>query len=262
LNASFPGAEAVSPMIENGWIGEFIAGIIYVIVGIRLAQLASRTGERPERLLSAMFFFSGASYLIYTVPMAIPVDALWTPFNFAGRAIYIPAPILLAMFTREVFRSDARFSIWMVYATAALMVVGVGVSAMLGDWEGFSLGNPFFWLEWSGYTIPFAWAGLEAFGQYRSSLRRRRVGLCDRLVCNRLLLWSIWGMFQVALSALLIFMYAHWETNNVFSSLFDGLTGVLELFSLGLIWLVFFPPRSYQKLFPASDVGESSVEES
>jgi hypothetical protein len=69
-------------------------------------------------------------------------------------------------------------------------------------------------------------------------------------------------MFQVALSALLIFMYAHFETNNVFSSLFDVLTGVLEIFSLGLIWLVFFPPRSYQKLFPASDVGESPVEES
>jgi len=133
---------------------------------------------------------------------------------------------------------------------------------MTCDWEGVSLGNPFFWLEWAGYTVPFAWAGLEAFGQYRSSLRRQRLGLCDRMVCNRLLLWSIWGMFQVSLSTLLIFMYAHWETNNVFSSLFDVLTGVLELFSLGLIWFVFFPPGFYQKFFSDSDGRESSVEES
>ena len=194
--------------------------------------------------------------------MAIPIEALWTPFNFAGRVSYIPAPILIALFTREVFRSDGRFSTWMVYATSVLLVSGVGVSAMMGDWEGFSLGNPFFWFEWAGYTIPFAWAGLEAFGQYRSSLRRQRVGLCDRLVCNRLLLWSIWGMAQVALSALLLLMYAHFEINNTFSPLFDGLTGVIEIFSLGLICLVFFPPRFYQKLVSGSDGGENPVEES
>jgi hypothetical protein len=249
-------------MPDNAWVGEFIAGIFYLIVGGRLARLASRTGERPERLLSWMFICSGISYLLYIVPMSITIDALWTPFNFAGRVAYIPAAILIAVFTRAVFRSDARFSAWMVYATAVLMVVGVGASAMTGDWEGFSLGNPFFWLEWVGYTVPFAWAGLEAFGQYRSSLRRQRLGLCDRMVCNRLLLWSIWGMVMVALSFVLLPMYIHFETANAFSALFDGLTGALEIFSLGLIWLVFFPPRFYQKLVSASDGGESSAEES
>jgi len=60
---------------------------------------------------------------------------------------------------------------------------------------------------------------------------------------------------------LLLFMYSHFETNNAFSALFDGLTGVLEIFSLGLIWLVFFPPRFYQKLLSDSDGSESSVGE-
>ena len=219
------------------------------------------SGQRPERLLSLMFFFSGASYLIYIVPMVIEIDALWTPFNFAGRVIYIPAPILLAMFTRDVFRRDSRFSTGMVYATTALLVVGVSVSAMLGDWEGFSLESPFFRLEWAGYTVPFVWAGLEAFSQYRSSLRRRRLGLCDRVICNRLLLWSVWGMAQVGLSVLLLFMYAHFTIHGSWSAFYDGLTGALEVFSLGLIYLVFFPPRFYQKLFSDSDRSENSVED-
>ncbi len=249
-------------MFDGAWIGEFIAGIVYLIVGFRLARLASRTGERPERLLSAMFFVSGISYLLYIVPMAISIDALWTPFNFAGRVSYIPAPILIALFTREVFRSEARFSTWMVYATSVLLVVGVGGSAKVGDLEGFSLGNPFFWFEWVGYTIPFAWAGLEAFGQYRSSLRRQRLGLCERLVCNRLLLWSIWGTAQVVLSVLLLLIYVHFAINNSWSTFYDGLTGALEIFSLGLICLVFFPPRFYQKLVSGSAGSESSVEES
>jgi hypothetical protein len=105
-------------MSDGAWIGEFIAGIVYLIIGIRLARLASQTGERPERLLSAMFFFSGASYLVYVAPMVVPIEALWTPLNFAGRVIYIPAPILIALFTRAAFRSEGRFPTWMVYATS------------------------------------------------------------------------------------------------------------------------------------------------
>ncbi len=249
----------MSTVLDGAWIGELIAGILYLIVGFRLGQVASRTGERPERLLSAMFVFSGVSYILYVVPMAIPIEALWKPFNFAGRVIYLPAPVLIAMFTREVFRSDTPLSTWMVYATSVLLIVGVGVSAMMGDWEGFSLSNPFFWFEWVGYTIPFAWAGLEALGQYRSLLRRQRLGLCDPLVCNRFLLWSVFGLVQVALSVVLLQMYADFETNNAFSAFLDGLTGVLEIFSLGLIWLVFFPPRLYQQLVSRSDFGETSV---
>jgi len=254
-------AQEAKPMFSGAWIGEFIAGIFYLIVGFRLARLASRTGERPERLLSAMFVFSGLSYILYIIPMAIPIDALWTPFSFAGRVTYLPAPVLIALFTREVFRSNARLSTWMVWASSVLLIVGVGVSAILGDWEGYSLGNPFFWFEWAGYTIPFAWAGLEAFGQYRSSLRRQRLGLCDRLVCNRLLLWSLWGVLNVTLSVVLVFMYAEFETTNVFSGLYDGLTGVIEFFAIGMIWFVFFPPRFYRKWFSGSDADESKVEE-
>ncbi len=239
-------------MPGGAWIGQLIAAVVYLIVGLRLAGLASRTRERPERLLSNLFVWSGISYLLYLVPLIVPVESLWTPFNFAGRVAYIPAPIFIALFTREVFRSEARLSAWMIYATSALLVVGVGGSAIVGDFEGFTLGNPLFWLEWTGYTIPFAWAGLEALRQHRKSLRRLRLGLCDRMTCNRFLLWSLFGLVQIALSLVMLEMYADFESNNAFSAFFDGLTGALELLSIALIWLVFFPPRFYQRLISAA----------
>jgi hypothetical protein len=70
-------------------------------------------------------------------------------------------------------------------------------------------------------------------------------------------------MFQVTLSLLLLLMYAHFAIHNSFSALYDGLTGGIEIFSLGLICLVFFPPRFYQKLVSGSGSGggESSVGE-
>jgi len=247
-------------MSGSAWIGELIAGIFYLIVGIRLARLASRTGERPERLLSQMFLFTALSYGFYMVPLMVPIDALWTPFNFAGRVTYMPAPILVALFTRDVFRSESRASTLCVWATAALLVVGVIGSVMLDDWEGFQLSNPLFWPEWVGYTAPYAWAGLEAFAQYVPSRRRQRLGLCDRIVCNRLLLWGFFGASQVVLSFVYLPMYADFETNNAFSSFFDGLAGVLELITIALVWLVFFPPRFYQKFASAPDVGSRSEE--
>lgn len=244
-------------MLDGAWIGQLIAAIFYLIVGARLARRASQTGERPERLLSNLFFFTAISYALYLVPLIVAIEALWTPFNFAGRVSYIPAPIFAALFTRDVFRRQSRFSTGMIYATSALLVVGVGGSAVVGDWEGFSVGNPFFWFEWVGYTIPFGWAGLEAFSQYRSSLRRQRLGLCERIVCNRLLLWASFGAVQVVVSLVLLRMYADFETNHAFSALLDGLSGALELVSIALIGLVFFPPRFYRKL--VTDAGGSGA---
>jgi hypothetical protein len=247
---------------ESAWIGELVAGIIYLIVGFRLALLAKRTGERPERLLAIMFAFAGISYIFYVVPLAIQNDALWLPFGFAGRVTYLPAAICLAFFTRSVFRSEGLLSAFLVYATVTLLVVGVAGSVLvMDDWEGYTLSNPFFWLEWVGYTLPFAWAGAEAFAQYGPSRRRQRLGLCEFIVCNRLLLWGIFGIVQVAGSFVLIAMYMDYEVNNGFSGFFDAMTGGLEIIAISLVWLVFFPPRFYQAFIGGSDADESAAEE-
>jgi hypothetical protein len=249
-------------MFDGAWIGQLIAGILYLVIGIRLARLARQTGERPERLLSNMFFFTSISYVLYLIPLIFPIESLWTPFNFAGRVAYLPAPILVALFTRDVFRSGSRVSGFIVYATAVSLVVGVGGSAMVGDFEGFTLGNPFFWFEWVGYTFPFAWAGAEAFSQYYPSRRRQRLGLCDRMTCNRLLLWGLFGLVQVALSLVLVQMYADYAVAHEFSALLDRVFGVLEMLALAPVWLVFFPPRFYQKFISGSDDCSSPVERS
>ncbi len=54
-------------MDDHAYIGELLAGIVYLIVGVRLLRLAQRTREVPERLLAAMFLLSGASYIVYSM---------------------------------------------------------------------------------------------------------------------------------------------------------------------------------------------------
>ncbi len=233
-------------MEDHAYIGELLAGIVYLIVGSRLLRLGQRTREVPERLLGGAFLAMSVSAGLYVLPNLSPFESLWTPLNFAGRVAYIPAAVMVALFTRLVFRPEKRWGAWLVWGTAILLVTGVSGSALGGDLEGFSISNGWFWLEWVGYTIPFGWAGSEAFIQYRQARRRVRLGLCDPLVCNRYLLWALFALLQVSLSLILLPQYAEYETSNQFTQTWDTLYGAVEIVSLVMIWLIFFPPTFYR----------------
>jgi hypothetical protein len=234
-------------MEEQAYVGELIAALVYLYAGIRLLRLSSRTGEVPERLLAAMFFVTGTSLLLYGLAVILDSESLWTPLNFAGRVAYLPAPVLLAAFTRRVFHPESVWTTWMACGCAILLIGGVGGSVWGGDLEGFSIGNPWFWAEWTGYTIPFAWAGVEALAHHRRALRRVQLGLCDPLVCNRYWLWGFFGAMQVLVSVAVILQYSEYEQESAFSTTWDALISTGEISSLALIWLVFFPPAFYRR---------------
>ncbi len=247
-------------MEESAYIGELLSGIVYLIVGVWLLRLGQRTREVPERLLGAMFLLTGASYLVYSMAYLPGLESLRTPLNFAGRVIYIGPPILLAAFTRQVFHPADPRAVWLVYGIAVLIIGGIGGSVLGGDWEGFSTSNRWFWLEWVGYTIPFGWAGSEAFVQYRQARRRVRLGFCDPLVCNRYLLWALFGSVQICAGLVILLQYSEYETTSQFTATWDTLIGGFEIVSVTLISLVFFPPALYRnwinKLATVADVAE------
>ena len=234
-------------MEERAYIGELLGGFVYLIAGVRLLRLGQRTGEAPERLLGACFLFVSISAALYALPNFPAFESLWTPLNFAGRVCVIPYSVIFALFTWRVFRPDERWGAWLVWGTAILLVTGVGGSVMGGDWEGFSISNSWFWLEWVGYTLPFGWAGAEAFVQYRQARRRMPLGLCDPLVCNRYLLWALFALLQISLNLILLPQYYEYETTNQFGALWDGLYGAFGVVALLMIWLVFFPPAFYRR---------------
>ncbi len=45
-------------MEDHAYIGELLAGIVYLIAGVRLFWLGQRTGEVPEKLLGVAFLFT------------------------------------------------------------------------------------------------------------------------------------------------------------------------------------------------------------
>ena len=234
--------------MEAAFILEFLAGIFFVIASVPLLRLAQRTEQVPERILGITFLLMGVSYLFYEAPYALENEALIVPLSLVGRLLWNASVVATAAFTREVFHRDQPWADTIVWGVVFLLVVGLVVSALQGDFEGMApIGNPGFWLEWVGQAIPFIWVAVDALKEYSGSRRRARIGLSDPLVSNRYLLFASFGLLQLATVVLLVPMYIAYETESgAFSDTMDRLLGSLEMLTVVAVWLAFFPPRFYR----------------
>lgn len=175
------------------------------------------------------------------------LEPLWTPFNVIGRVLYDLSAVAVVLFTREVFRKKEPWATWAVGVTVTLLVTGFAVSGFYGDWEGlYPISNPGYWLEWLGQSTPFVWVGVEGIQNYRSARKRVRFGLTDAMVCNRFLLWSLFGVMQLATLVVLVVMNAGYEIHGHFTATTDALEGAFEMLTVAVIWLAFFPPAFYR----------------
>ncbi|MDH3520401.1 MAG: hypothetical protein OEM49_08075 [Myxococcales bacterium] len=235
-------------MEDNAWIFQTVAGVFYVMAGIPLLRLASRSGQAPERILGTTFLLMGISYGFYQAPIIfaslVPHEV---PLTVVGRLAYDASVVMIAFFTRGVFRNREAWATGLVCASVVLLVAGLVVSVGYGDWNGYApLANPGYWLEFTGQVIPCTWIAIEGFLQHRKLQKRVHFGLSDPAVCNRLLLWSLFGAMQLATIVVLVKMNLEYEARGVFSVAMDALEGLFEMLTILMIWLAFFPPRFYR----------------
>jgi hypothetical protein len=230
------------------YLCEFAAGFVYLAVGARLYLLSKHTGRSPERLLAACFLLWGSNYFLYDIPYLVFDESTAMPFFFASRLTLDLGTFVFAVFTWKVFRGEARWAPWLVTATAALLLAGLGGSVWIGDWEGFqTIGNPWFWPGWLGQTVPFLWMSMEGIHHYRRARQRERLGLCDPLDCHRFLLWGGAGALWVVLQAIIIFQYADYEITQQWGGWVGIVVGLLEIVPVVMAGMVFNPPAFYRE---------------
>jgi hypothetical protein len=234
-------------MDESSYIGSVIAGLAFLVAGVRLGRLSLRTREAPERLLGVTFLLWGAAYFVWMLPVALADESMTLPCFAASRLFNVFGVVTSALFMRVVFRSHERWAWWLVAGLTFCLLVGLGGSISVGDWEGVDPYNPWWWLEKSAAVVSVLWICFEGFSQYRMARQRLRLDLCDALVCNRYLLWglvgAIWTIWEVAAVVQLI----EYQITQVWSATMDLLVGGLEIGAIALIWLVFFPPAAYRR---------------
>jgi len=234
-------------MNQTIYLFDNLTGILYLVVGIRLLTLYTRTRKKPELLLGINYLLFSASFIIYELPDTVGrgLDYEWCAL--IGRVAFALGVIPLLLFTSWVFRSDARWAKWLVVGNLAVLFGGVFFSALGGDFEGYTLSNPYFWFEWAGYTLPFAWIIAEAHHAHVAAKKRVHLGLCNPIVANRYGLWVLFGVLELANSIAIIFLYREYAITQAWPAWGDYLAGGLETAATGMLWLVFFSPAFYQR---------------
>ena len=236
--------------------------LIAAVVGIRLIALSVETGQMAERLLGfGLLLTAGLGYGVMMIaaigrqmlsdPSAEPAVYAW--IYTAGWIFHNIGVMCVIGFVVQVFRPGAVWARVLAAVMCVTLWVGWGVHVSQGGMaDGLPRGG--YWIAMAVIgTYPF-WTAAESFAYYTRMRKRVALGLGDRLVANRFLLWglaslttagSIWvvnipslagesiggpGGSRVAESCLLV-------------------TGVLGTVTVVIYWLTFFAPAWYRRQF-------------
>jgi hypothetical protein len=107
------------------------------------------------------------------------------------------------------------------------------------------MNDPWYWINFLSYSSALLWMSIEALRAYSGARKRQRIGLCDRAVVNRYLLWSCFGLFQLLSCAAVLMWAVDYEADNNVSGMTDMLLSTTEVASIAALWLAFFPPAAY-----------------
>jgi hypothetical protein len=226
----------------------FIAEVSYVIVGADLLRRAAKTRGLPELILGLAFIFNGLSYFFADLPFATNSDALLNALSYTGRLYAGCCALTIAVFAWRVFRAKAAWAKWLVGTDAVLLLLGVTISALEGDWEGvYPLTYTGFWFEWLGGIAPFVWLAVESLRAYSKAHRRVRIGLGNPIVCNRYLLIGLYGALATITYPIFLWMYIGYERHGTWSDSLGVFIGIVEIASLAALWISFSAPAFYRR---------------
>lgn len=237
--------------------------MVYVAVGLKLWTLSAQTRQPAERVLAIAILLWGASYVVYDVPFLVSGtdESLVPVLSLSSFVVADLGNFSFAIFTWLVFRRAARWAVVLLGVIAAALVLGWVGSAVMGDWEFLGAHeSPFHWFERIGASLTSVWMGSEAFRQYLSARRRRELGLCEPMACNRYLLMAIAATLWIAMDAASIALSlvdGQGSLNALLSSIL-ALETVFATLGASLIGLAFFPPAFYRQWVHGSEAAEAA----
>ena len=223
--------------------------VVSAVLGVRLLLLARRTHELPELALGLAFFLVGA--LGFPLGLTAVMPGVSEPVARAFFALSQVATgigsVSVYVFTRSVFRPQARWATWIVSLAALGLAVqaAFGIArAFRGDPAQFGAADLAFSSRQALTAFSYLWTAFEAFHYRLLMVRRLALGLAEPAVVNRFLLWAIAGVGSFAgsstMSAVSLVGAQPWQNPVALSAVgLGGLTAAI------CAWLAFMPPRAY-----------------
>ena len=220
--------------------------LVALLVSIRTFALWRRTRGLPELPLCLMLF--SATVLGYPAMIAttrIPASRMW-PLHVLAMALESFGILCLLLFTLKVFRPRALWARGLV-AAAFLMLVAGGFAYFIevtgenprpaSELLGINLVNT------TPMAVAYFWTTLESFAYYRKLRLRLRIGLCDAVVCNRMLLW---GLMTLSAGVAVVVNLAAMLAGSFLSAPVVVVSSCLGIVLACCLFLAFHPPAWYK----------------
>ena len=232
--------------------------VAFGVGGVLFAR-GRRSGEWTQWLLGLHLVLSmGVGYLLtcagtvaaeFGMSMPPAVLAVVLTVGYASSSAGLSTTL---HFTRRVFRPGrgAAFAFCVASGTAIWLgwlgyVVTGGVAH--GRFEG-----TWYWVMTSGMFACNAWVAFEPVRYYAQLRRRVRLGLCEPIVAERMLLWGLGSVARASMVLMGPITARHLQTlgDSQAARLSAGasvlvLTSLLGLLTASAYWLAFEPPRAY-----------------
>ena len=222
---------------------------VCLFIGCRLVWLSKRTRKLPEFAMGASLL--GGSVLGYPFVIAArqatglsstEAGGLWAVGIFFTSLGFTA----LYLFTWRVFHGSERWA-GAVFAIALLAMFG----GLLGQGlsEGYAAQRPLglaSWIAFAARGLSFVWCAYESLRYYGLTRRQARLGLCDRLVSNRILLWGLASLVGCISYADFALVYV-FQDGNVSSPTTLAINAVIGIATAVFLWLAFFPPAAYRR---------------
>lgn len=229
--------------------------LVSLLLGVRLLALASRTRKLPELAIGLNFLVAGVlgySLLIAAESLRLFPEPLAGYGSFAGVVGISAGGLLIALFSRQVFRPESRLSAALLAGYALWVALGIYGSWVLhvsraDEPVGFWLGR---WGPNIALLLGYGWASFESLRYHLVLRRRARIGLGDALVTERLLLWGVGTLALVGVA--LVHLLAQLAGRHELPPSLLGASSLLILLTAACQWLAFFPPARYRRRFASA----------
>ena len=230
-----------------------------LVLGVKLLRLGRRTRELPELAMGASFAASGglgfpcimAAALMHAAG-ADPTVGHWV--GSVGIWCLSAGSLLLAIGNWRIYRPSSRAAYAGVVAMGLALAASCGAASISDDSAPGGLREVALWIALEIGAVAFVWGAVEAFALYDTLRRRARIGLARAEVANRVLLWGIGGVAAAAMS-----LYSLGQRIVIGPELDDAQRMVTSIFGMvgaTAVWLAFFPPVAYRRLFDTAATRE------
>ena len=229
-----------------------VGGLAASIAVLRAAPPGAR--RWPHLIAAAAIVIGGIGLGLYPIALRLPDSLAGHSLWIAGEILMRTGIALLGVFLWRVFRPESKAALAGAVACAALMFATLAWDlAAQARWWLYDAACASAYAAPLAFAVPFVWSAIETALEWRRSRRRVALGLADRQVSQRLLLWCVATSAFVAIC--LLHSVIAWLGANAQVELAAAariVRGLLYFVVVGALWLGLIAPAFQRRRLAAN----------